>query len=225
MAESKKAKKKDEEKVVTKKDVEDIKSMNEELQEEVSDSELFAAEINKDLVQYELTYLLTPTVNDVEQGSVSEHIRKIVEKIEGKIADESIWGKQKLSYEIQGHNMGVYVVLKLNLQPLTVIEFEKQLKLIEPIIRFLLIKKDSEKVKRLQAERDAKRAKKKEAAAAAADPELEVLTKETAEKIKKEMKKDLAEKKVTSEKDLEAIDKKLDEILEDDLDKSPDIDK
>lgn len=201
------------------------KDMNAELQEEATDVELFAAEVNKELVQYELTYLLTPTVNDVEQASVSEHIRKIVEKIEGKIADESIWGKQKLSYEVEGHNMGVYVVLKLNLQPRTVIELEKQLKLIEPIMRFLLIKKDSEKVKRMQAERDAKRAKKKEAAAAAADPELEVLTKETAEKIKEEMKKDLAEKKVTSEKDLEAIDKKLDEILEDDLDQNPDIDK
>ncbi len=201
------------------------KDINAELQTEATDVELFAAEENKEPVQYELTYLLTPTVNDVEQASVSEHIRKIVEKIEGKIADESIWGKQKLSYEINGHNMGVYVVLKLNLQPRTVIDLEKQLKLIEPIMRFLLIKKDSEKVKRLQAERDAKRAKKKEAKAAAADPELEVLTKETAEKIKEEMKKDLAEKKVTSEKDLEAIDKKLDEILEDDLDKNPDIDK
>lgn len=201
------------------------KDINAELQEEATDVEIFAYEENKELVQYELTYLLTPTVNDVEQASVSEHIRKIVEKIEGKIADESIWGKQKLSYEVNGHHMGVYVVLKLNLQPRTVIELEKQLKLIEPIMRFLLIKKDSEKVKRMQAERDAKRAKKKEAAAAAADPELEVLTKETAEKIKEEMKKDLAEKKVTSEKDLEAIDKKLDEILEDDLDKNPDIDK
>jgi small subunit ribosomal protein S6 len=228
MALLKRSKKKDEEKVAPKKaekEVEAPKGIDESLQEEASDAEIFAAEINKDLVQYELTYLLVPTVNDVEQGSVSEHIRKIVEKIEGKIADESIWGKQKLSYEIQGHNMGLYVVLKLNLQPRTVVELEKQLKLIEPIMRFLLIKKDSEKVKRLQAERDAKRAKKKEAAAAAADPELEVLTKETAAKIKEEMKKDLAEKKVTSEKDLEAIDKKLDEILEDDLDKNPDIDK
>lgn len=216
-----------EEKTTTPKEVEEkeVKTdLNAELQEEATDVELFAAEENKEPVQYELTYLLAPTVNDVEQASVSEHIRKIVEKIEGKIADESIWGKQKLSYEINGHGMGVYVVLKLNLQPRTVIELEKQLKLIEPIMRFLLIKKDSEKVKRLQAERDAKRAKKKEAKAAASDPELEVLTKETAAKIKEEMKKDLAEKKVTSEKDLEAIDKKLDEILEDDLDKNPDID-
>ena len=200
-------------------------TMQETLETEVSDAALFAYEESKEPVQYELTYLLVPTVNDVEQASVSEHIRKIVEKIDGKIADESIWGKQKLSYEINGHTMGVYVVLKLNLLPSTVIELEKQLRLIDPIMRFLLIKKDSEKVKRMQMERKNREKKREEAQRAAQDPELEVLTKETAEKIKEEMKKDLAEKKVTSAEKLEEIDKKLDEILDEDLDNTEDMDK
>lgn len=181
---------------------------------------LLSYEENNEPVQYELTYLLVPTVNDVEQSSVSEHIRKIVEKLEGKIADESVWGKQKLSYAIQGHTMGVYVVLKLSLPTSSVTKLERELRLLEPVMRHLIIRKDSEKVKRMKMERAASRKKKQEVVEStgiSTDPDLEILTPEKAEKIKEEMRKDLAEKKVTSAEKLEEIDKKLDAILEDDL--------
>lgn len=188
--------------------------------------ELLAFEENHEPVQYELTYLLVPTVNDVEQSSVSEHIRKIVEKLEGKIADESVWGKQKLSYAIRTHTMGVYVVLKLSLPTKSVAKLERELTLLEPVMRHMIIRKDSEKVKRMKMERDAKRKKKQEVVEStgiSTDPDLEILTPEKAEKIKEEMRKDLAEKKVTSVEKLEEIDKKLDAILEDDLkDDKPD---
>lgn len=188
--------------------------------------ELLAFEENHEPVQYELTYLLVPTVNDVEQSSVSEHIRKIVEKLDGKIADESVWGKQKLSYAIRTHTMGVYVVLKLSLPTKSVAKLERELTLLEPVMRHMIIRKDSEKVKRMKMERDAKRKKKQEVVEStgiSTDPDLEILTPEKAEKIKEEMRKDLAEKKVTSVEKLEEIDKKLDAILEDDLkDDKPD---
>lgn len=185
---------------------------------EMATSELMAPEASTELIQYELTYLLAPTVNDVEQSSVSEHIRKIMEKLGGKIADESIWGKQKLSYPIQGHTMGVYVVLKIQLPGVAVRELENQLKLIETIMRFLLIKKVSEKVKRMQAEKEGVKAPDAmELPKESVDPDMEVLTAERAEQIKQEIKKDLEEKKVTSPEKLKEIDKKLDEILEDDL--------
>lgn len=195
---------------------------------EISTEELMAPETRTDMVQYELTYLLVPTVNDVEQSSVSEHIRKIIEKMKGKIADESVWGKQKLSYEIGGHSMGVYVVLKIQLLPSEVVNLEKELKLVEPVLRFLLIRKDSEKVRRLQEERDNKREAGRRAAESKTSPieeDMEVLTAEKAAEIKEEIKKEMKEKKITDKEKLKEIDERLDQILDEDIEKTEDEEK
>ena len=116
---------------------------------------LIMKEIMNDAQQYELMYLLSPRVSDVEQASVAEHIKKIIENAGGKIADEVMWGKQRLAYPIDKNEMGTYVVLKLMLEPQSVRTIDQQLRLIEQVLRHLVIRKDSQKIRKIEEEKAA----------------------------------------------------------------------
>lgn len=85
--------------------------------------------------KYELTLVLK------EEGQ-----EKILKKIEkwlgkGKILSSKFWGKKKLSYPIKKEKEGNYLFLEIEM-PKKGGEIERNLRLEESVLRYLLVRKD-----------------------------------------------------------------------------------
>jgi len=91
-------------------------------------------------MNYEMMYILDGDI----KGSVKEatsFISELVKKHEGRVSKEDFWGKRKFAYPINLKEDGVYVVLYFEMAPKNLKEFEKELKLKEGIVRYMIGRK------------------------------------------------------------------------------------
>ena len=110
-------------------------------------------------VDYEVTYILRP---NLEENEVTERTTAIADSLKsngGEVLNQEVLGKKRLAYEINDVREGVYAVLRFRGEAATAHELERQLGLNEDVMRALLIKLDERAI-----------AAEKAAAAATAQP-------------------------------------------------------
>jgi small subunit ribosomal protein S6 len=91
---------------------------------------------------YELGFILHP---DVEQADVTEAVERVsqyVTTIGGEVASVDVWGRRTLAYPIRKQQEGTYVFFQAQISPEAVGELERNLKLDEEILRYLLVRLD-----------------------------------------------------------------------------------
>ena len=92
---------------------------------------------------YELTFIIRILATD---GEVNQAIEQVISTIEqddnGKVSsiDRKLFGRRRLSYEIDGQREGHYVLVKADIKPEHIHELELELKLFDPILRYLLVR-------------------------------------------------------------------------------------
>ena len=95
--------------------------------------------------KYELMLAINPQLEEEELTSLIEKVKKIISKEKGEVTNINKWGKRRLAYEIKDFTEAIYVVMKFNIEELSISEFERVLKLEEKIIRYLLTLQKEEK--------------------------------------------------------------------------------
>ena len=88
---------------------------------------------------YELGFILHP---DVEQPDVTQAVEKIGQYIKadgGEVTSVDVWGRRALAYPIRKRREGTYVFLQTQINPQSIGELERNLKLDEQILRYLLV--------------------------------------------------------------------------------------
>jgi small subunit ribosomal protein S6 len=93
-------------------------------------------------VDYEVTYILRP---NLEENEVTERTNAITEQLKGNGGDVlsgEVLGKKRLAYEINDVREGIYAVLRFRSDAATAKELERQLGLNEDVMRALLVKLD-----------------------------------------------------------------------------------
>lgn len=93
-------------------------------------------------VDYEVTYILRP---NLEENEVGERTTAITEQLKGnggEILGTELLGKKRLAYEINDVREGIYAVMRFRADAPTAHELERQLGLNEDVMRALLIKLD-----------------------------------------------------------------------------------
>ena len=93
-----------------------------------------------DLREYELMYIVRPTITEEELPTVSDRVDTIVGNLGGEVVEKNPWGKRRLAYPIQNHEDGYYVVEKLKLTPGRVRDLEEQLRIYDEVIRHILVR-------------------------------------------------------------------------------------
>lgn len=88
---------------------------------------------------YELLFIVHPDLESSIDG-VLERVRSHIEKNGGKITYEENWGKRKLAYQINKCDVGIYVLWYFEAPKEKVAKIEKELRLKEEIMRFMLLK-------------------------------------------------------------------------------------
>jgi small subunit ribosomal protein S6 len=92
--------------------------------------------------EYETIYILRPNTPNEGVAEVNTRIRGIIENMGGKILKVDNWGKRRLAYEVAKERKGIYLYWQYLATPGVVEETERNLRMLDSVIRYLSIKVD-----------------------------------------------------------------------------------
>ena len=93
---------------------------------------------------YELTIITHPALEETALKDIVDRIQGWVTGAGGKIVKVDVWGKRQLAYPIRKQIEGLYVFFQLQMSPTFGAELERNLRFLEPIMRFLMVAVESE---------------------------------------------------------------------------------
>jgi len=93
-------------------------------------------------MKYESMVILKPLLPEDIRAGIQSKLDSLLKKFKGKIISQDNWGKRHLAYPIKKHEEGYYIVYQLDVVPSHIDELKKEFKLMNDILRFLIIKKD-----------------------------------------------------------------------------------
>ena len=97
--------------------------------------------------QYDLVYILPPDTSEQQATEMHDQVAAIVSRLNGTIEKTENWGRRKLAYEIGPHKEGVYVLEVINGSGELMKEIDRRLKVIEGLLRHLIVRVDESTVK------------------------------------------------------------------------------
>jgi small subunit ribosomal protein S6 len=95
------------------------------------------------LPNYELVYIVNPSITEEELPNVLDKVGDILKKSGGSITETNQWGKRRLAYPIKKYYEGNYVLTKFESGATTVRNIESGLKLSDEILRYLIVKESA----------------------------------------------------------------------------------
>ncbi|MDN3352854.1 30S ribosomal protein S6 [Actinomadura sp. DC4] len=93
--------------------------------------------------RYELMVILDPSTEDRTVAPSLDQFLNVVKTDGGSVEKVDVWGRRRLSYEIEKKSEGVYAVIDLTATPATVKELDRQLNLQDTILRTKVIRPEA----------------------------------------------------------------------------------
>ena len=90
---------------------------------------------------YELTVLFGGRLGEKEMDKEIKSLQDLLEKNGAKISKKTDPTKKMLAYEVKKQREGFYVYFEVNLEPEKVAEVENKIRLMDNVIRHLIIAK------------------------------------------------------------------------------------
>jgi len=94
--------------------------------------------------QYEVVYIVTPDAGEDVVADLHKQIEVIVQRFGGNIEKTENWGRRRLAYDIAHHREGTYVLEVINGPGELVHELDRRLKVIDQVVRHLVVRVDDE---------------------------------------------------------------------------------
>jgi len=94
--------------------------------------------------EYETVYILRPNTPNEGVAEVNARIKGVIEHMGGKILKVDNWGKRRLAYEVAKERKGIYLYWLYLAQPGVVEETERNLRMLDAVIRYLTVKVDED---------------------------------------------------------------------------------
>ena len=131
------------------------------------------------MTEYEVLYIISPKLEDAARDELIERFRNVVVNAGGS-AEAVKWGVRKLAYKINFMSEGFYVLMNFTAPEDIPAELERQMRITDAVMRFIVTKKVDNKLTRAEEARKA-RAAERAAAAAKAREESAALAAQQAE--------------------------------------------
>ncbi|HEX2133179.1 MAG TPA: 30S ribosomal protein S6 [Actinophytocola sp.] len=91
---------------------------------------------------YEVMIILDPTLDERTVAPSLDNFLNVIRTSGGNVEKVDVWGKRRLSFEINKHTEGIYAVLDVNADPDAVKELDRQLGLQETVLRTKVLRRD-----------------------------------------------------------------------------------
>lgn len=93
--------------------------------------------------KYELMAIINPAVEDrAVAPMIDKFLKATVSEQGGNVDQVDIWGRRRMTYPIQKHSEGIYVVVNATCSPAAIVELDRQLNLNESILRTKVLRKE-----------------------------------------------------------------------------------
>ena len=93
---------------------------------------------------YEALYVLKPDMEDEARAELISKVSGIITEDGGEIEGIDEWGKRRLAYPINYINDGYYVLVNFKAKPELPAELERNFKISEFVMRYMVIRKDEQ---------------------------------------------------------------------------------
>ena len=94
--------------------------------------------------QYELIYIVAPDTTEEALAELHNQVAAVAERFGATIEKTENWGRRRLAYEINRQREGVYVLEVINGPAAMVAELDRRLRVIDTVLRHLVIRVDEE---------------------------------------------------------------------------------
>lgn len=94
--------------------------------------------------QYETMFVLRPEFDKEQAQALVGRFVEIIENNGGTIEKVSDWGKRRLAYEVKKYREGIYTLVNFQSEAAVATELERNFKISEDVIRYLIVRKDEE---------------------------------------------------------------------------------
>jgi small subunit ribosomal protein S6 len=91
---------------------------------------------------YEVAIIASPDLDDQAVQQLEEKVAGWIAAVEGNAYDVERWGRRRLAYAIDGHRDGYYLFFQTQMPPQASGSIERDLKLNEDILRFMITLKE-----------------------------------------------------------------------------------
>lgn len=93
---------------------------------------------------YETIFIIHPdtSVDAIEQ--VANRVTDAIDRLQGKLLKAENWGKRRLAYPVKKQQQGYYIYLRFLGYSDLVHEIERNLRMMEPVIKYLTVKIDED---------------------------------------------------------------------------------
>ena len=90
--------------------------------------------------EYEVMYIIKPDLEEEKYASIIEKYNTLIQNNGGEIISVEPWGKRRLAYEIEKLREGYYVLLRIKAEPELPAELERNFRIADEVIRYLIVK-------------------------------------------------------------------------------------
>lgn len=89
-----------------------------------------------------LIYIIHPELDENGVTDIMGRVNGWISDAEGKVIKTDLWGKRTLAYPIRKQKDGHYVFMNIEIEPNVCTQLERNLRLLEQILRFSLVAKE-----------------------------------------------------------------------------------
>ena len=91
---------------------------------------------------YEVAFIAHPDLDENSLNVLLEKAKGWVTAAGGQVTQVDLWGRRRLAYPIHKQNEGQYVFFQTQMTPAATREIERNLRLTEQVMRFMIIRAD-----------------------------------------------------------------------------------
>lgn len=102
---------------------------------------------------YELTYIITPVLEDDEHEEIVEKFTSFIRENGGEIDEVDKWGNRKFEYEMDGKSSGYYVNAYFTAPGELIEKLERALRIDDHIMRYMTLKYDAKMIRHRELQR------------------------------------------------------------------------
>lgn len=92
--------------------------------------------------KYESIYILNPEMEEEATKAMIEKFSTLITTGGGEVEKVDEWGKRRLAYPIEDFREGYYVLMNFNSDPQFPTELERNYKITDEVIRYIIIRDD-----------------------------------------------------------------------------------
>ena len=96
------------------------------------------------MAKYELALVVNAKIDREKRVAVVEKAKGYIERFGGTLGATEEWGKKRLAYEIQKMFEGYYYFIRFEAGPETPNELEANMRILENVLRYLIVRLDDE---------------------------------------------------------------------------------